>query len=89
MLLESDYRGELFHLCSGNEISIRELAVKIIETCGELQRPVHVERRPGELMRSVGDYSKAEKLLGWTPSISLDQSLKDTVEYLRAQPTNI
>ena len=89
MLLESDYRGELFHLCSGNEISIRELAVKIIETCGELQRPVHIERRPGELMRSVGDYSKAEKLLGWTPSISLDQSLKDTVEYLRSQTKNI
>ncbi len=85
-LLESDYKGELFHLCSGNEISIRELAVKIIEICGVFKRPVHIERRPGELMRSVGSYGKAEELLGWTPSISIEQSLKDTVEYLRSQP---
>ena len=87
-LLESDYEGELFHLCSGKEISIRELACKIIDACGVANRPVHVEGRPGELMRSVGDYGKAENLLGWTPSFSLEQSLKDTVEYLRKQPTS-
>jgi nucleoside-diphosphate-sugar epimerase len=40
-------------------------------------------------MRSVGDYSKAEKLLGWTPSLTLEQSLQDTVEYMRQQPENI
>ena len=73
----------------GQEISIRELACKIIEACGVVKRPVHIEGRPGELMRSVGDYSKAEKLLGWTPTFSLEQSLKDTIEYLYAQPNNI
>ena len=88
-ILESDNEGELFHLCSGKEISIRELACKIIEACGESKRPVHIEGRPGELMRSVGSYGKAERLLGWVPSFSLEQSLKDTVEYLRAHTGNI
>ena len=88
-LLESDYEGELFHLCSGQEISIRELACKIIETCGVVNRPVHIEGRPGELMRSVGDYGKAERLLGWAPSFTFEQTLKDTVEYLRLNTGNI
>lgn len=88
-LLESDYEGELFHLCSGQEISIRELACKIIKACSVVNRPVHIEGRPGELMRSVGDYGKAERLLGWIPSLSLEQSLKDTVEYMRPNTGNI
>ena len=82
-LLESDYKGELFHLCSGKEISVRELAFKIIEACGEARRPVHVEGRPGELMRSVGDYSKAKNLLNWSPKIPFDETLSDMVQYFR------
>ena len=82
-LLESDCKGELFHLCSGTEISIRELACKIIEACGEVNRPVHIERRPGELMRSVGDYSKAKNFLNWSPEISFDETISDMVQYFR------
>jgi len=82
-VLESKHKGELFHLCSGNEISIRELTYKIIEVCGELIKPVHVEGRPGELKRSVGNNSKAKALLGWIPSITLDKSIEDTINYLK------
>jgi len=84
-ILESKHKGELFHLCTGVEISINTLAEKVIEACRVVTSPMHIEERPGELMRSVGDYGKAERLLGWTPSFTLEQSLKDSVEYLRKQ----
>jgi len=84
-LLESDYEGELFHLCSGNEISVRELSCKIIEACGVVKRPVHIEGRPGELMRSVGDYSKAKNLLKWSPEIPFDETISDMIQYFRKE----
>jgi len=82
-LLESDYRGELFHLCSGVEVSIIDLTWKILTACESNLKPKFIEARPGELLRSVGDYSKAEQTLGWHPEISHEQSLTDTVEYFR------
>ena len=81
-LLESEYKGELFHLCTGVEISIKTLAEKIIEVCNADLNPLYIDARPGELMRSVGDYSKAKKLLGWKPEHSFEDTLRDVVDYL-------
>jgi len=82
-LLESDYRGELFHLCSGVERSINDLARLVLNACDSPLEPIHILDRPGELIRSVGDYSKAKKLLNWEPTIAFDQTMKDTVSYYR------
>lgn len=57
-ILESKHMGELFHLCTGIEISINILAEKVIEACNAEKTPIHVDARPGELIRSVGDYSR-------------------------------
>ncbi len=81
-VLESEYRGELFHLCTGVETSINTLAEKVIAACNAEMVPVHVDGRPGELMRSVGDYSKAKRMLGWGPQLSFDETLREVVEYL-------
>lgn len=82
LIIESKYRGEMFHLCTGVEISINEVAAKIIEACNAEMTPIYIDARPGELIRSVGDYSKARRLLGWEPQYSFEETLRDVVEYL-------
>lgn len=75
--------GELIHLCSGLERSINIVAREVITACESELKPIHVEVRPGELMRSVGDNTKAGRLLGWKPRIPFERSVRDTVDYMR------
>lgn len=83
-LMDSKLDGELIHFCSGAPVSINDLADMVVEASGKNLKPVHVEGRPGELQRSVGDYSKASKLLGWDPTIPLRDTIRDIVEFHRS-----
>ena len=44
--------------------------------------------RPAEVDLLIGDYSKARKVLGWEPSISLAEGLKRTYPWIRSQVTS-
>ena len=70
---------------SGKEVSILNLANTIISLCskkGELE-PVYVEPRPAEVKRLIADATRAKNLLGWEPSISLDEGLKTYIDWYR------
>ncbi len=66
-----------------NEISMMELAKKIIRMTGSSSRivtqPLPVDdpkvRRP--------DITKAKKYLGWSPKVALDEGLESTIAYFR------
>ncbi len=38
-----------------------------------------------EVRALIGSYAKAEKLLGWTPQVSLEQGLEETARFVRDQ----
>jgi len=70
---------------TGKEVSVVELANKIIELCdktGEIE-PVYVEPRIGEVKRLIADATKAEDLLGWKPEYSLDDGLEKFVQWYK------
>lgn len=77
--------GEIINLATGNEISIRQIAEKICKLAGkDFEENVEfVEGRPGELVRSCGDYSKAKKILNWEPKFSFDKGLAETFEWYK------
>lgn len=79
--------GEIINLGSGIEISIGDLAKKI---CGLIGRDLPVvcdddRVRPegSEVDRLCADAGKAGKLLGWTPSHTLDDGLRRTIDWVR------
>jgi dTDP-glucose 4,6-dehydratase len=84
---EKGRKGEIYHFCSGKEISVREICEKTIEIAKrELGikkdiKPVWTEERKLDITRSYGDYSKAKKELGWEPKISLEEGLKMTINW--------
>lgn len=68
---------------TGKEVSINDLANKIIEYCGEKGKikPVNVEPRIGEVKRLIADSTKAKSLLGWEPQCDLDSGLESFVKW--------
>lgn len=75
----------LYTFCSGRAVSIRTLLDTLITVSGV---SVTVEIDPARLRQVetpeiYGSYAKAERELGWRPTISLEQSLRDIYERWR------
>jgi len=75
--------GEAFNFCTGLGISIAQLVdlIKKLTSFGGEVIWNTVPRRPLDITKLVGDYSKAEKLLRWKPKYTLEKGLKVTVDF--------
>lgn len=78
--------GELINIGSGTELSVSELHARLRELTGSRYEAQHAPARPGELQRIVIDASKAAAVLDWRPTTSLEDGLKKTVAYFKANP---
>ncbi len=78
--------GQEINIGSGCEISIGELAEKIVSLVGKKARLVKDEKRTrpkkSEVERLLADNSKAKQLLGWSPKVNLDSGLTRTIEWI-------
>ncbi|MCD6239837.1 MAG: GDP-mannose 4,6-dehydratase [Thermotogae bacterium] len=70
---------------TGKEVSINDLANKIIELCGKKGeiKPVHVEPRIGEVKRLIADATKAKNMLRWEPKYKLEEGLKEFIQWYK------
>ncbi len=80
--------GQVVNLGSGREISIRELVMLI---AGIMRKPVELVEdrtrlRPdsSEVERLLAHNGKARELLGWAPSVPLEEGLARTIEWFEA-----
>lgn len=80
--METDFSG-VVNIGSNNEVRIKDLADKIIETCGKTMKPVYDSARPNDVMRSCCDNTEAKNIFGWTPKNSFDEGLKKYIEWFR------
>lgn len=83
--------GTVINIGNGHEISIGELAKKIMMRMGT-DEPIITDGqrlRPdkSEVERLFCDNTKARKLLGWQPEVSLDQGLMQTIEWVKEHPS--
>ena len=74
---ETDVKGEIFNVGSGNTYSINEI-VRLLG--GQV---VHIPKRPGEPERTFADISKIKKMLNWEPLISLKDGIKILLENIK------
>lgn len=83
----SGIEGETIHFGQGDAITIEEVAQRCLMVVGIQARIVCVDERQRPKKSEVGllvcDASKARRLLGWIPRVSLDEGLRRTAEYLR------
>ena len=78
--LEKYDDSQQINIGSGDEISIKDLAIKIANLTGFTGSIVWDAKRPDGTPRKVLDSTKINKL-GWKPSITLDQGIASTVEW--------
>jgi dTDP-glucose 4,6-dehydratase len=77
--------GETYHVGSGVEASIMEVADRILEALGKPSSlKTIVPDRPGHDRRYVLDSSKLRRELGWAPTVSWDAGLAETVAWYAA-----
>lgn len=79
--------GQVINIGSGLEISIGQLAEKIVSLVGRRVAVVEDTRRvrpaSSEVERLCADNSKARELVGWAPRVPLEHGLAETVEWIK------
>ncbi|WP_030491068.1 dTDP-glucose 4,6-dehydratase [Micromonospora chokoriensis] len=76
--------GEVYNIGGGTELTNKELTGLLLDACGAgWDRVVPVTDRKGHDRRYSLDITKISEELGYTPSITLDQGLADTVAWYR------
>ena len=88
LVMDSDKAvGEVFNVGNNQQITIMELAKKVIELTGSsstIEKIAYEKAYPEgfeDMQRRVPDISKINQVLGWSPEINLDQIIKDIAAF--------
>ncbi len=85
LLATERYDGpEPFNLGSGQEISIKDLAERIAQMTGFKGQLVWDTTKPNGQPRRALDTSRAERFFGFRAKVSLEEGLKRTIEWYKA-----
>ena len=68
---------------TGEDLSIKELASKVSKFSGFIGQTKWDTSKPDGTPRKVLDVSRL-KALGWQPKVSLDDGIKETIQYFEA-----
>ena len=88
LVMDSDKAvGEVFNVGNNQQISIMELAKKVIDITGSkstIEKIAYEKAYPKgfeDMQRRVPDISKIKQVLGWSPQLNLDQIIKDIAAF--------
>lgn len=68
-------------------ITVKDMAVMVAEECGVNLEPIHMPDRPREVKHASCSAEKARKLLNYETKTTLEESVRQTVEYVRNRGT--
>jgi len=77
-----DFTGPV-NLGNPDEFTIHELAEKVIALTGSKSKLVFKPLPSDDPMQRCPDITLAQKKLGWTPTVALQQGLEQTIAYFR------
>ena len=77
--------GEVINVATGGRISLNELLRVMNRIVGTNLQAVYEAARAGDVKDSQADISKAKTLLGYVPAVGLEDGLRHTLEWFRAQ----
>jgi UDP-glucose 4-epimerase len=83
-LLALNYsESDFFNIGTEMETDVNTIFRLLKKKTGSKQKEMHGPKKPGEQKRSVLDYSKAKKILGWSPKYDLEKGMEGTVGYFK------
>jgi dTDP-glucose 4,6-dehydratase len=79
--------GQTINVGSGHEISVGDLAQRIVNLIGRdvpvVQDPRRLRPAASEVERLYAGNALAREVLGWQPQVSLDEGLQRTIDWIR------
>lgn len=78
----TELHGHAFNLGTARPVSVLEITRRILELMGRTDlEPVVLNEARGEIRDQYLSSGKAQRLLGWQPAASLDQGLRETIDW--------
>lgn len=75
--------GKVFNLAEGRQTTLLQLLNLLSQLLDKPVQPNFQPARPGDVRESMADMTLTRSLLGFEPSISLEEGLRSTIEYYR------
>ncbi len=85
LMQKEDFIGPI-NIGNPHEITIMELADKIIKLCDSKSKFVYEDLPENDPQQRKPDISLAKKILDWEPKIDVDEGLEKTVAYFKSLP---
>ncbi len=80
-----DDNVQIYNLGSGRGVSVLEIIKAFSKASGKALPHKIVARRPGDLAVVCADPSRAKRNLGWETELTIDDAMRDTLNYLEKQ----
>ena len=75
--------NDIFCIGTGRGASVNELYHTLEKITGYAPEIVRAPKRPGDIYLAYFDCSKAERVLGWKPQVTLEEGMAKTVDFFR------
>ena len=88
-LMELDSSGEIYNVGSSEQVSILDLAARVIENTGSASTTTFVPFAEAyghgidDMLHRIPSTEKIRAATGWQPTLALDEILADVIEHLR------
>jgi len=88
--IEKQAAGETINVGSGLGVRINDMAILMARILGkEVTIRIDESRfRPYDVEKLICDFSKARRILNWSPTISLEEGLRMTLDWLMGRPVS-
>jgi nucleoside-diphosphate-sugar epimerase len=83
-LMESEH-NDVFNIGNPTEITINELASKIIEITNSNSKLINKDLPQDDPKQRKPDITKAKTMLNWEPKVKLEDGLTKTIEFFNSQ----
>ena len=77
--------NDYFCIGTGKGTSVNELYQALTQLIGYQVEIVRAPKRPGDIYLTYFECSKAERLLGWKPQVTLEEGMRATVQFFRME----
>ena len=81
LAMEKNCAGEILNIATGSQLTMNKLfeILQILVGKGQID-PIYDKPRPSDIRQSCGDISKANRMLGFKPKVSLEAGLLELIK---------
>jgi len=79
--------GQAFNISSGVPMTVKEVAERTIAAigAGHIEPQITGNYRAGDIRHCFADITRANQVLGWQPTVTLEEGLVNLAEWLESQ----